>query len=36
VGQLFQLGRMIALELMQGPGRRWTPHLTRQIRRMLG
>ena len=35
VGQLFQLGRMIALGLMEGPGRRWTADLQHQIRQML-
>lgn len=35
VGQLFQLGRMIALDLMPGPGHRWSDDLKRQLRQML-
>lgn len=35
VGQLFQLARMIALDLIEGPARRWTDDLQRQIRQTL-
>jgi len=35
VGQLFQVGRMIFLNLMEGPGSRWEADLRRQILQML-